>query len=202
MAREFLSRLRRYRRVAAAVALGLAAMLAASRLIPMNDTPVLVTARDVSAGTALTGRDFRVTHYPKSLVPAGSLAQSDEATGAIPLTDLTRGTPLTTSMLRGSGTVPTRASHVALPLRVADSSAVSLLHPGDHIMVFARSPDGGRADVAADDVVVLRISTPQGADTASSEASGTSLITVDVDKVTARKLAGTESAHKFALLGG
>lgn len=202
MAREFLSRLRRYRRPAAAAALGVAAMLAASRLMPINDTAVVVAASDLRSGTALSARDVRVAHYPKSLVPDGSLSDADDAAGALPLTDLTEGTPLTSSMLRGTDTVPTRGSHVAFPLHVADSSAVSLLHAGDHIMVFRRSPDGGRADVAARDAVVLAISTSHGPDAVTGQAVGAALITVDVDKLTARRLAGADSAYAFALLGG
>lgn len=201
MARELLSRLRRYRRPAAAAALGVAAMLAASRLIPVNDTAVVVTAAAVSSGTALSARDVRIAHYPKSLVPAGSLTDAGDAVGALPLCSLTKGTPLTAAVLRDTGSVPTSPSHVAFPIRVADSAAAAVLRPGDHIMVFRRSPEGGSATVAASDVVVLGISAADGDDSATGQ-SGSALITVDVAKSTARRLAGAESAYVFALLGG
>ncbi len=182
------------------MALGLAAMLAASRLIPVGDTEVVVTHRDVTAGQPLTARDVTVAHYPKSLVPADGFTDPDDVVGALPRTDFTTGTPVTAAMLRPAASVPSRASSVAFPLHVADAEAVKLLHPGDHIMVFRRAPDTGAAEVAADDVVVLSIRHSHAAALSGSETGA--LITVDVGKHTARLLAGTDSAYTFALLGG
>lgn len=173
-------------------------MLAASRLIPLNDTAVVVAQRDIDAGEALTARDVEVANYPKSLVPSGSLPNTKAAIGALPRADLTAGTPLTASMLRSAQAVPDGPSHVAFPLHVADEQAAALLHPGDHIMVFKRATDFGKSEVAADDVVVLSIDGSGPAGPAAHDA----LITVDVRKDTARRLAGGDSDYTFALLGG
>lgn len=201
MAPHILLRLRRFRRPAAALALGLAAMLVAARLIPIGDTPVVVTAQPVTAGNRLGGDDVEVVGYPASLVPDGGLDTVADARGARARMDLPAGVPITASMLRSGSTLPTKRSHVAFPLHLADGSAAGLLHPGDHIIVFRRGADGGRAAVAADDVVVLKVKRDAGSAGGLGSGTESALVTIDVGKSAARRLAGAATAYTFALLG-
>lgn len=123
---------------------------------------VLVTARDVPAGTQLAAADVRVVALPRELVAARTLRSAGEAVGERLAVGLPGGFPLAEEVLVGPGLaagVP--AGEVVVPVRLADPAAVRALRPGDRVDLLATSADaaaaeGGAQVVAAGALVVAR----------------------------------------------
>ncbi|MDR7301385.1 SAF domain-containing protein [Haloactinomyces albus] len=150
------------RRVAA-VALILVAGVLALRPHPGSaaaETSVLVAARDLAAGTALAPDDVRVRTVPKTLVPAGTLRDTESIRGRVLAGAMRRGGILTDLRLVGKSlTRVTTGSddHAAVAIRPADPAVAELLHAGREVDVIAAATRPGEPEVLAERVPVLAV---------------------------------------------
>jgi Flp pilus assembly protein CpaB len=148
------------RRVAAGALVVLAAV-AAVRSDPRGEqTDIVVAARDLAPGIALSAADVRLETRLAATVPDGSRSNLEEVLGSTLAGPARRGEVLTDVRLLG----PRLAESVAgpdariVPLHLADSALLDLVRPGDVVDVLAASDVEGDTDpqvVATDAVVVL-----------------------------------------------
>lgn len=135
--REALERtLWRTRFVLAALCAGLAAavLVATAAPAPPPTVRVVVTARDVDAGSRLAARDVRTVTVAAALAPAGTLRDADDAVGRTPAVGLPAGSVLSPALLAGDGvaaSAPTGRVVVALPLD--DAALLTLASAGDRV---------------------------------------------------------------------
>ena len=151
------------RRSAAAVLVVLAG-IAALRSNPDGDqAQVVVVARDLRPGAALTADDVRLENRLAATVPDGSQTNLDVVVGATLAGPARRGEVLTDVRLLGSRLAESIAGRDAriVPLHPADAALADLLRPGDVVDVVA-APANADTDahtnpriVVSDAVVVL-----------------------------------------------
>jgi Flp pilus assembly protein CpaB len=115
---------------------------------------VAVAARDLAPGTVISPHDLVVRRYPAAVAPAGSDTQAVGRTLAAPVR---RGEPVTDVRVVSRSLVSAYPDQVALPVRIADADAVSLVRVGDHIDLVAADPRRGTASYVAVDVPVLAL---------------------------------------------
>ena len=204
--------LRRRRRALGAVAAGVAVFTAVSTLSPQAPPTVtaVLAAREIPAGSVLEPADLAAAQVPEALAPTGALTDPAEAVGR-PVGGAVRpGEVLTDARLAtrpaGSGSGPADAADglAAAPVRLADAEAARLLHAGDLVDVLGATPEGA-ADVVAEGVRVLSVPRPPdgGGFLAGDGAAGGALVVLEVDRDTARALAGAAAAGALsaALVG-
>ncbi len=163
----------RARRVAAGLLVAVAGV-AALRPDPSGDrADVVVAARDLSPGTALTADDVRLEKRLATSVPDGSQADVVAVLGATLAGPARRGEVLTDVRLLGSrladAAVGAKAGPGAriVPLHLADDGLVDLVRVGDVVDVLAaptgNSPEGTQQAprVVATDAVVVLVSARQ-----------------------------------------
>jgi Flp pilus assembly protein CpaB len=183
------SPVRTARRVAAALLAVLALVLAlrpapvpASGSVP-DVVAVVVSARDLPAGTVLTAGDLGVAGYPRDAVPAGSTGDPGQWLRRVLAAGVRAGEPLTDARLVGAGlTALLPEGQVAAPVRLADLAVAGLVRTGDRVDVLATGPDAAAAEVVARGALVL-------AATGAAEESGAGLLLIAVDGATAARLA-------------
>ena len=169
------------RRVAAG-ALVVLAGVATLRSNPDNDrTEVVVAARDLRPGTALTSDDVRLEMQLATTVPDGSQADLSAVVGSTLASPTRRGEVLTDVRLLGSRLAESTAGPDAriVPLHLADSALIDLVRVGDVVDVLAApandAPAAGQATtppasrVVATDAVVVLVSDKQKVQVADSD---------------------------------
>jgi Flp pilus assembly protein CpaB len=158
------------RRVAAAGLIVLAGV-AELRSDPDGDlAEVVVAARDLTPGAALTPDDVRIERRSATTVPDGSQANLSTVVGSTLASPTRRGEVLTDVRLLGSRLAESTAGPGAriVPLHLADSALIDLVRVGDVVDVLAAPGTDSRADaqaatkvVATDAVVVLVSAKPK-----------------------------------------
>jgi Flp pilus assembly protein CpaB len=118
---------------------------------------VAVDSLDLPSGTVLGPADLTVRAVPAAVAPVGSAAHAVGRTLAAPVR---AGEPVTDVRLVGPSVVAGYPGRVALPVRIADGDAVTLLRPGDHVGLVAADPRRGTASYVAVDVPVLSLPRP------------------------------------------
>jgi Flp pilus assembly protein CpaB len=155
------------RRVASGVLVILAAVVAL-RSDPQGDrTEIVVAARDLTSGVALTADDVRLENRTAATVPDGAQSDIGALIGATLAGPARRGEVLTDVRVLG----PRLAESVAgpdariVPLPLADSAVLDLVRPGDVVDVLAAGTEADARPqlVATDAVVVLVSEKPKGA---------------------------------------
>jgi Flp pilus assembly protein CpaB len=149
------------RRIGAALLAVLAVALAVASMLHGNEhtAPVLVAARDVPAGTTLTGDDVRLRDLPAAYVPAGSLHDLGPAVGRILTGSARAGEPITDVRLVGRENTLLATGDpdaVAVPVRLTDAAVADLLRPGIRVDVV------GDPAVLANDAVVVAVRPSEG----------------------------------------
>ena len=130
--------LRRYRRLAVALLLSIAAGLTVQQLTPApaDTVPALSAARDLPAGKALAPDDLAVLSVPRGLIPGGTVADIDSLRGQQLAVALRKGQLLSDSQLLGPGLLAgSSPGSAAVPLRMADPASIQLLSPGQLVNV-------------------------------------------------------------------
>jgi Flp pilus assembly protein CpaB len=158
------------RRVAAAGLVVLAGV-AELRSDPDGDlAEVVVAARDLTPGAALTLDDVRIERRSATTVPDGSQANLSTVVGSTLASPARRGEVLTDVRLLGSRLAESTAGPGAriVPLHLADSALIDLVRVGDVVDILAAPATDSRADtqaatkvVATDAVVVLVSAKPK-----------------------------------------
>ncbi|WP_263117800.1 SAF domain-containing protein [Cellulomonas sp. RIT-PI-Y] len=150
----------RLRRPTAAVLTAVAAVLTvqAVRSPGPPNTPVLVAARDLPAGTTLAAEDLDLRALPTAALPAGSSADRTALTGARTAVALPTGLPVVPSLLTDTlATGP--PGTVVVPVRFADDATAALLAPGRRIDVVS-APLGAAPTTVATGALVLTAADP------------------------------------------
>jgi Flp pilus assembly protein CpaB len=159
------------RRVAAGALVVLAAV-AALRSDPHGDqTDIVVAARDLSPGIALTADDVRLEKRLAATVPDGSQATVDKIVGSTLAGPTRRGEVLTDVRLLGPRLARSAAGPDAriVPLHLADTALLDLVRPGDVVDVLAAADDDADPRVVATDAVVVLVSEKQKGPGAGSD---------------------------------
>ncbi|MFI8412397.1 RcpC/CpaB family pilus assembly protein [Paeniglutamicibacter gangotriensis] len=139
---ELLAKYRRH--LAAALAmLSLALCLAVLAPDTVDRIEVLVAERDLPVGTLLRADDFATRSVPRSLVPAGSYADSPPADGSRLAIPVLAGTPVFDTMVIGQGLLAGLGSgSVAVPLRLDDEQTATLVRAGQMVDVVLTEGNG------------------------------------------------------------
>jgi Flp pilus assembly protein CpaB len=161
------------RRIAAAGLVVLAGV-AALRPDPDDDrADVVVAARDLSPGAALTPEDVRLERRLATTIPEGSQADIGVVVGSTLAGPARRGEVLTDVRLLGRRLAESTAGPDAriVPLHPADSALADLVRPGDVVDVVAASDADGASHprVVATDAVVVLVSAEQKAQAAGND---------------------------------
>jgi Flp pilus assembly protein CpaB len=120
------------RRVAAAMLVGLAAVLALSGGSSAGNN-VVVATRDLVPGTVVEADQVTVRGLPPQVVPDGAARSPAAVVGRTLAAPVRRGEPLTDVRLTGSELIHAVSGNpesVSVPLRLADPGVAALLHPG------------------------------------------------------------------------
>ena len=187
------------RRAAAAVLVGLAAVLA---LVPARGTAatdlVVVAARDLTPGTVLAAGDLTLHELPEQGVPDGASRDPATVLNRTVAAPVRRGEPLTDVRLAGpelARAISADPGTVSVPLRLADSGVAVLLHPGATVDVVTT---GERQD----ETVVLargaRILAVLDAGARATEREG-SLVLAALDPVAATRVAAASISQTLAV---
>jgi Flp pilus assembly protein CpaB len=137
-------------------------VLSTVRPAPPPTAELLAASRDLAPGTVVSASDLVVRSVPAASRPADAPTSTDDLVGRTVVVPLLAGDAvlprhlLTTSLLAGYG-----ADVVAVPVRLSDDAATSVVRPGDVVDVLAATtgdaaaPGSGAASVVASRVRVL-----------------------------------------------
>lgn len=192
------------RRLAALVCLALAGVTALhghDRAVAADPAPVVITARDLPAGTVLHAGDVRLSRWSPSQIPPRAVRSLDQAIGATIAAGMDRGEPITTARIRGPGiTTGLTAGLVAVTVTITGPSTLALIRAGDRVDLLATTPaDTGAvrpARVVASAVRVLAVLTPRSA-TADDQSAG---LVVAVSRAAALSIASVVDGSMTATL--
>jgi Flp pilus assembly protein CpaB len=161
------------RRIAAA---GLVVLAGVAALRPNPDgerAQVVVAARDLSPGAALTADDLRLEKRLAPTIPDGSQSDIDTIVGSTLAGPTRRGEVLTDVRLLGRRLAESAAGPDAriVPVHPVDGALADLVRPGDIVDVIAASETNSvaAARVVATDAIVVLVSAKQKAQAATSE---------------------------------
>ncbi|WP_407316457.1 SAF domain-containing protein [Isoptericola halotolerans] len=166
LARHARTVLWRGRFVVAAVCCGLAAgaTVEALRPAPPPTQEIVVAARELPAGAALTPGDLDTVTVAAELAPPGVLTDPADAVGRSPAVALAQGLPLHADLVAGGG-MAARAPDGTVVVGVRLTEA-SWLRPGDRVDLLGTDDD---ADYLARRALVLP---PLGSDDDAPGAAG------------------------------
>ncbi|MGB3354263.1 MAG: SAF domain-containing protein [Mycobacterium sp.] len=188
------------RRALAGVLVVLAAV-AAWRDDPRADhTDVVVTTRDLSPGTELTGEDVALETRTASTIPDGSTVDIDSVVGTTLAGPARRGEVVTDVRLLGPRLAESAVGPDAriVPLPLADPALVDLVRPGDVVDIVAApvSTDAAtEARLIATDAVVVLVSAKENGVT----AGGGRVVLVALPAAAAKAVAGAALVQTVTL---
>ena len=161
------------RRIAAA---GLVVLAGVAALRPNPDgerAQVVVAARDLSPGAALTADDLRLEKRLAPTIPDGSQSDIDTIVGSTLAGPTRRGEVLTDVRLLGRRLAESAAGPDAriVPVHPVDGALADLVRPGDVVDIIAASETNSAAvaRVVATNAIVVLVSAKQKAQAATSE---------------------------------
>ncbi|WP_420111329.1 SAF domain-containing protein [Pseudactinotalea sp.] len=202
--RSFRPVLWRYRWLVVACCLACATWVAIGELRPPPEptSPVLVTARDVPAGTVLTAADVRLDAAPRA--PGGAVPL-EAAVGATVTIGLPEGVAVVETMLLGPGLAESAPEGwVVVPAPLADPVLADLIRVGDRIDLYLTAADtGGRlseAELVATGALVLARASPDAGETSwlgGPASSSTGVVVVAVRPSDAPGMAGASGFGPF-----
>jgi Flp pilus assembly protein CpaB len=188
------------RRIAAAALVVLAAV-AALRPDPAGDrAQVVVAARDLGPGAALTADDVRLEKRLVPTIPDGSQSNVDAVVGSALAGPARRGEVLTDVRLLSRRLAESAAGPDAriVPVHPADSALADLVRPGDVVDVVAAAEAAAQSNpkgpsVIATDAIVVLVSAKQKAATADR------VVLVALPAVSANAVAGAALTQTVTL---
>ena len=187
------------RRIAAGGLVVLAGV-AALRPDPDGDRAhVVVAARDLGPGNALTADDVRLETRLAPTVPDGSQSDVGAVVGSTLAGPARRGEVLTDVRLLGSRLAESAAGPDAriVPVHPADSALIDLVRPGDVVDVVAAPENSSQATpqvVATDAIVVLGVGK-----TENSERDSDRVVLVALPAASANAVAGAALVQTVTL---
>ncbi|NUU16906.1 Flp pilus assembly protein CpaB [Cellulomonas humilata] len=192
------SALWRWRFAVAAVLVGTAAACTVQSLRPADPptSAVVVASREIPAGTTLTSADVRVARFPRSVAPAGAVADPAEVIGGSAAVPLGVGVPVLSGLL-ADDEVRGPPGTVVATVRFADPAVAGLLSPGVRVDVLAATPEGGPGGVVATRALVLPVArqdSPGGALGLSGSGDASVPVLLAVSPTEAPALAGAAAS--------
>lgn len=199
----------RLRRVASALLLGAAVLLAGrtvlARTAPATD-PVLVATRDLAAGDALRAADLRVVQRAREPGAPTALSDAPAVVGAVLATPLRAGEEVTSGRLVGPDLLDGQpAGTRAIWLPAAGADALTGIGPGGRVDVHA---PGTAQPVLRDVLVLVRTGVRAGsaAGPFASGSEGAAGLLVAAPAADAARVLGARpdevESFRFALSGG
>lgn len=165
--------------------------LAATRPDAGAPLPVLMAARDLPAGTALSAELLVTDDVPSAFLPPGALSPQDPVDGRILTGDVAAGEIITSARLAGSSAGPV-AALVPPGLRasiVPTDLPPDAVRPGDLVDVLAAFGNGqSHVESVAEGVRVAKVLPPDASTMSGTGPAGPSLVLV-VDPATSEELA-------------
>jgi Flp pilus assembly protein CpaB len=187
------------RRIAAA---GLVVLAGVAALRPNPDgerAQVVVAARDLSPGVALTADDLRLEKRLTPTIPDGSQSDIDTIVGSTLAGPTRRGEVLTDVRLLGRRLAESAAGPDAriVPVHPVDIALADLVRPGDLVDIVAASEtnSAAAARVVATDAIVVLVTAKQKAQAATSER----VVLVALPAASANALAGAALTQTVTL---
>lgn len=171
--------LRRRRLLAAlltCVAVG--AGLSVASAPPVETEPVLVAARDLPAGVALSPDDVVSVEFRPGTVPGDAIGEAGGLVGRLLAAPVRSGEPITTVRLVGADLAATQPGRQAVPLRLPDPGMVALLEVGDLVDLIAADPEDGAVSTVASGVPVLALPADDEGGTAATSGLPGGLVVV------------------------
>jgi Flp pilus assembly protein CpaB len=155
--------------------------------------PVVISARDIAAGSILRPPDVRVVQMPDSLRPAGTLSTVESIDGRF-LTGAARaGEPITDARLAGASSrlhATGDPRTAVVPVRLADSGVAALLRPGTRVdVVSAGAADGNRRIPAETATVVTVVAGDADARHGPGQSGNGSLVLLELPSEVATQVA-------------
>ncbi len=151
------------------------------------ETGVVVAARDLSPGSALTQSDVDVRLLPAPDIPVGTLTSQDAVIGRVlagpvragePITDVRLVGPADTALTTGDPNAAT------VPVQLADPDVADLLRPGIRVDVVTLAPEEQADQVLAENATVITVR-----DTPGTQGQPGRLVLVAVPRQAATRLA-------------
>jgi pilus assembly protein CpaB len=187
------------RRLAAAVLVGLAAILSLSpHSGSAAEEMVVMAARDLSPGTVIDPSQVTVRGLPAQLVPDGAARSLAAVAGRMLAAPIRRGEPLTDVRLTGSEltrAVSANPEAVSVPLRLADPGVATLLHPGATVDVVTIGQHQNEPVVLARGARVLAV---LESGTRTGEREGR-LVLIALDPGAATRVAATSISQNLTV---
>jgi Flp pilus assembly protein CpaB len=212
----------RHRRLLLSLAAVVALLSVVRALAPptVATLPVLVAARDLAAGHVLTDGDLRQVDWPADLSPPpGDPATAAGLAGRSLASPVRAGEAVTDARLLGPGVLTGQpAGTLAVPVRLADATAATLVAAGDRVdLIAGATPDAAAfdagpsgSDVVASDVLVLAVpgradddvtgglgALAGGGDETGAASAG--VLVVATDRDTAVRLAGAQAGQVLSV---
>jgi pilus assembly protein CpaB len=170
---------------------------------------VVVAKSPLRFGNALTPQVLREIAWPNDAIPAGAFATIAELTKGekrVVLASIEANEPIVGAKITGPGQKATLSALIeegmrAVTIRVNDVDGVAgFVLPGDRVdVLMTRNADtGGTSDVVLQNVKVLGID--QLADERAEKPTVAKAVTLEVDTVSAQKLALAGSAGNLSLV--
>jgi Flp pilus assembly protein CpaB len=192
------------RRLAALTFLALAGVTALpghDRAVASDPAPVVITARDLPAGTVLRAGDVRLSRWNPGQIPPRAVRSLAQAIGATIAAGMDRGEPITTARIRGPGiTTGLTPGLVAVTVTITGPSTLALIRAGDRVDLLAATPADTNAvrpaRVVATAVRVLAVLTPHSS-TADDQSAG---LVVAVSRASALSIASVVDGSMTATL--
>ncbi|BBX46214.1 SAF domain-containing protein [Mycobacterium cookii] len=187
------------RRIAAG---GLVLLAGAAALRPDpdgNQAQVVVAARDLSPGAALTADDIRLENRSALTIPDGSQSDVHTVVGSTLAGPTRRGEVLTDVRLLGRRLAESAAGPDAriVPVHPADSALIDLVRPGDVVDVVAAFENSSppNSHVVATDAVVVLVSAKPKAQGAANDR----LVLIALPAASANAVAGAALTQSVTL---
>jgi pilus assembly protein CpaB len=189
----------RHRRLVVAASAAVAVVCIVHVVAPRSPpgAPVVVAARDLSAGTVLRPGDVRLVRIDQRLVPVGADTSVATVQGRSIAGPMRAGEPLTDRRLVGRALVLGYPGDVvAAPVRIQDADAVALLRVGDRVDVYSATGDQSEPArrVVSDAPVVTLPAPDSGGDTHAG-----ALVVLAVSRAEAAMLAQASATTQLSV---
>ncbi|MBE6484733.1 MAG: hypothetical protein E7Z96_08225 [Actinomycetaceae bacterium] len=184
----------RYLLAALTVLAMLSAVVSAISDIKAPTSQVVVSSRELPAGSKLGSGDITVADVPQDLVPRGALTHADAATDRILTTSLPAGMPLSSTMLLSSDFLASAPpGHVIVSVTITADGTEELAQPGASVALYAPPDDyseSGEAVLVTDKATVVGIGVTESSSGFLSEESNTRILYVSVPQNAASLVLG------------
>ncbi|KQT94032.1 hypothetical protein ASG49_03640 [Marmoricola sp. Leaf446] len=193
LARRVRRRVLLHRRGLSALCAGLAVLVALGAASPQAPPTVRAwtAATDLAGGSVLRPGSVVAREVPPGTLPDDAVTDPRQVVGRVLAAPVTRGETLTRLRVVQGRLLRGYPGRTAVPLRVADATAVSLLRVGDRVSFVLADPAGRAApEVLVEDVPVVAL--PAAADRSAGLSDGAPpgrLVVVAVPDLAATRVA-------------